>query len=171
VNGRYSTTDYNASFVGFLPSRNPVVAIIVVTDSPRVYPNTGGWVSAPVFKRIAEATLQYLGVPPTINPAPPVLIARNPEGSPEQTAGPDPTEPVVSLVADGPAGTVPDVRGLSAREAVRKLVRIGLNARVSGNGFVVSQQPEPGSPLEDGGLCTLVLSRAGGEIAQGSARP
>ena len=30
--------------------------------------------------------------------------------------------PVVSLIADGPPGTVPDLRGLSAREAVRKLV-------------------------------------------------
>ena len=34
VDGRYSKSDYNASFVGFIPSRNPAVAIIVVTDSP-----------------------------------------------------------------------------------------------------------------------------------------
>ena len=33
--------------------------------------------------------------------------------------------PVVSLVADGPPGTVPDLRGLSAREAVRTLVKLG----------------------------------------------
>ncbi len=30
VNGRYSNSDYFASFVGFLPSRNPVAAVIVV---------------------------------------------------------------------------------------------------------------------------------------------
>src|SRR4029079_9383568 len=60
VNGHYSTAEYNASFVGFVPSRNPVVATIVVTDSPRTYPNTGGYVSAPVFKRIGEANLQDL---------------------------------------------------------------------------------------------------------------
>ena len=42
VNGHYSTSDYNASFVGFIPSRNPVVAIIVVTDSPHAGPYTGG---------------------------------------------------------------------------------------------------------------------------------
>jgi cell division protein FtsI/penicillin-binding protein 2 len=35
VNGRYSTSDYYASFVGFLPSRKPVATIIVVLDSPR----------------------------------------------------------------------------------------------------------------------------------------
>jgi cell division protein FtsI (penicillin-binding protein 3) len=32
VNGRYSNTDYYSSFVGFLPSRNPVATVIVVID-------------------------------------------------------------------------------------------------------------------------------------------
>ena len=81
VNGHYSTSDYNASFVGFIPSRKPVVAIIVVTDSPHAGPYTGGIVSAPVFKRIAEATLQYLGVPPDLDPEPPVLAARQDAGA------------------------------------------------------------------------------------------
>ena len=34
VNGRYSKSDYNASFVGFVPSRKPALTIIVVIDSP-----------------------------------------------------------------------------------------------------------------------------------------
>ena len=117
VNGRYSTSDYNASFVGFIPSRNPVVAIIVVTDSPRTYPNTGGFVSAPVFKRIAEATLQYLGVPRSVDPEPPILVARN--NSEVPTAVPMTGAPMVSLVTDETPGTVPDLRGLSAREATQ----------------------------------------------------
>jgi cell division protein FtsI/penicillin-binding protein 2 len=159
VNGRYSTTDYNASFVGFVPSRNPAVAIIVVTDAPHVYPNTGGWVSAPVFKRIAEATLQYLGVPPTINPPAPVLVARH-DGSATTPASRDAaSQPVVSLVADGPPGTVPDLRGMSAREAVRKLVKLGMNARTSGDGFVVSQDPAAGTPIDAEAVCRLVLQR------------
>jgi cell division protein FtsI (penicillin-binding protein 3) len=160
VNGRYSTTDYNASFVGFVPSRNPAVAIIVVTDAPHVYPNTGGWVSAPVFKRIAEATLQYLGVPPSIDPPSPVLVARHDREEATTPASREPaTQPVVSLVADGPPGTVPDLRGMSAREAVSKLAKLGMTARVSGDGFVVSQDPKPGMPLEQGGVCRLVLAR------------
>jgi cell division protein FtsI/penicillin-binding protein 2 len=48
VNGRYSTSDYNASFVGFIPSRKPVVAIIVVTDSPHAGPAPGYRVGAGV---------------------------------------------------------------------------------------------------------------------------
>ena len=35
VNGRYSRSDYNVSFVGFVPSRAPLFTIIVVLDSPR----------------------------------------------------------------------------------------------------------------------------------------
>jgi membrane peptidoglycan carboxypeptidase len=157
VNGRYSTTDYNASFVGFVPSRRPAVAIIVVTDAPHVYPNTGGWVSAPVFKRIAEATLQYLGVAPDVDAVPPVLVARH--GDAENVGDDDPPRPTVSLVADGEPGTVPDLRGMSAREAVRKLVTLGMHARASGDGIVVSQDPPPGAPLDPGTVCRLVLDR------------
>ena len=54
----------------------PALAIIVVIDAPHAGGNSGGAVAAPIFKRIAEAALRYLGVPPTINPAPPVLVAR-----------------------------------------------------------------------------------------------
>jgi beta-lactam-binding protein with PASTA domain len=70
------------------------------------------------------------------------------------------TEPVVSLVADAAPGTIPDLRGLSAREAVRTLVRLGLVARITGDGVVVTQEPAAGMPLEQGGVCRLVLARA-----------
>ena len=160
VNGHYSSSDWNASFVGFLPSRDPVVAIIVVTDSPHTKGHTGGVVSAPVFKKIAEATLRYLGVGPTINPSSPVLVARQDEAEHHPTAGAGEDEgPVVSLVADGPPGTVPDLHGLSARDAVRRLVKLGMSARVSGDGFVVSQSPAAGAPIAGDALCHLVLER------------
>ena len=173
VNGRYSQSDYNASFVGFLPSRNPALAIIVVVDSPHG-PNHyyGGPVSAPIFKRIAESALLYLGIAPTIDPAPPVLVVRRePDGPPSRIrrfGGASPQPPsaaagdrtVVSLVADGLPGTMPDVRGLSARDAVGALVKLGLSARITGDGVVVSQDPLPGAPLDDAGPCRLVLARA-----------
>ena len=41
-------------------------------------------------------------------------------------------------------GTVPDVRGLSARDAMRKLTRFGLSARMQGDGFVAEQDPRAG---------------------------
>jgi cell division protein FtsI (penicillin-binding protein 3) len=159
--GRYSHSDYNASFIGFFPSRNPAAALIVVVDSPHG-PNGyhGGSVAAPIFKRISEATLRHLGLAPTINPAPPVLVAQRGEATGHATATSGDAEPVVSFVADGPPGTVPDLHGMSAREAVRKLVKIGLSARVAGIGFVVSQEPPAGTPLEPGAVCRLRLARS-----------
>jgi cell division protein FtsI (penicillin-binding protein 3) len=171
ISGHYSRSEYNASFVGFLPSRDPAVTIIVVLDSPHATSYYGGIVAAPIFKRIAESTLRHLGIAPTINPATPVMVTRtstgpnsagssgNDDGPSVATANSVSAHPIVSLVADGPAGTVPDVRGLSAREAVRTLARLGLIARVTGDGFVVSQEPAAETPAETGGVCRLVLDR------------
>lgn len=171
IDGRYSHSEYNASFVGFVPSRDPAVAIIVVTDSPHgPHGYYGGSVSAPIFERIAGAAVQYLGVAPTVNPAPPVLVARRSDPPETPTAAPVAAAPVVSLVADGVPGTVPDLTGLSAREAVCRLAAIGLTARASGDGVVVSQQPAPGTPVDDAGTCRLMLDRAVAHPA-GSGRP
>jgi cell division protein FtsI (penicillin-binding protein 3) len=161
IDGQYSHSDHYASFVGFAPSRNPVLAMVVVIDSAKG-PNGdhGGMVAAPIFKNIGESALRYLGVPSTINPAPPVLVARHDFAGAAPASVADREEPVISLIADGPPGTVPDVRGMSAREAVRKLVTLGLNAYASGNGIVVSQSLEPGTPLEADALCRLVLQRS-----------
>jgi cell division protein FtsI/penicillin-binding protein 2 len=194
VNGHYSHSDHMASFIGFMPSRNPALAIVVVIDSPKG-PNGdhGGAVAAPIFQRIAEASLRYLGVAPDVNPAPPVLVARQQDNdSRDATAGPPAetrlteasstapsttatrltdasttrapaaislTSPqVATLVVD--AGTVPDVRGMSAREAVRTLFKLGINAHISGDGIVVSQMPAPGEPIDRGGVCRLALERS-----------
>jgi len=161
VNGQYSHSDYNASFVGFVPSRDPAVAIIVVIDSPHG-PNQyfGGTVSAPIFQRIAEATLRYLGVGQTINPIPPVLVARHDEAAgPAAVKSRASSTPVVSFVNNAPPGTMPDLRGLSAREALRAAVKLGLTARVEGTGFVVAQDPPAGTPLDTVSACRVTLGR------------
>jgi membrane peptidoglycan carboxypeptidase len=160
--GHYLKNDYNCSFVGFVPSRKPALTIIVVIDSPRgPNPAFGGTVSAPIFRRIAEAALRYLGVTPSVNPAPPVLIARSDEGRQVTVSGP--TAPLAIVPATGPsiAGQVvlPELRGLSLREALRVLARLGITPRVSGEGVVIEQDPLPGTALESGGACRLALGR------------
>jgi cell division protein FtsI (penicillin-binding protein 3) len=159
--GQYSHSDYNASFVGFVPSRDPAVAIVVVIDSPHG-PNEyfGGTVSAPIFRRIAEATLRYLGVGQTINPIPPVLVARHDEAAgPAAVKSRVDLKPTVSFVNDTPAGTMPDLRGMSAREALRAAVKLGLTARVEGTGFVVAQDPPAGAALDTVSSCRVTLGR------------
>lgn len=163
IDGRYSASENNVSFAGFLPSRNPAVTIVVVLDAPHAGGRAGGVVAAPIFKRIAQSALLYLGIAPNRNPAPPVLVARRDESAETPTAVSETREGVVSFVADGPPGTVPDLHGLSAREAIGKLVKLGLGARVTGNGFVMSQDPPPGAPLEPGTTGRLFLTRSPGD--------
>lgn len=63
----YSSTDYWASFVGFVPASNPVFCVLVTLDRPDPKKSrTGGAVAAPVFSRIATATARYLGIPPDL---------------------------------------------------------------------------------------------------------
>jgi cell division protein FtsI (penicillin-binding protein 3) len=158
VNGRYSSSQQNVSFVGFVPSRDPVMTVIVMVDSPRVGGDTGGAIAAPIFKRIADASMRQLGITPTINPAPPIIVARNqaPAVAPASVVG-QPT--VMALPANMTEAGLPDLRGMSAREALRELARLGLTARMQGAGVVVDQDPPPGSPYEPGTSCALVLTR------------
>ena len=168
VNGRYSHSDYYASFVAFLPSRNPVATIIVVIDSPHAHGYYGGPIAGPVFKRVAEATLRHLGVPPTLNAQPPVLVARS-SGEPFDTALGRPriesarserNAALVPIASAGVSGDLPDLRGLSAREALRVLTQLGVPVRLNGRGIVASQKPAPGTPFEPGMPCELWLERA-----------
>ena len=66
-------------------------------------------------------------------------------------------QPEIDLAAR--EGLMPDVRGLSAREALRVLARVGVEARITGDGFVATQGIVPGTPLERGRVCALVLRR------------
>lgn len=61
--GGYSTTNYVASFIGFLPAHDPRVEVLVVVDSPRgnIY---GGSVAAPAFQQIGSFLTQVLSIPP-----------------------------------------------------------------------------------------------------------
>jgi cell division protein FtsI (penicillin-binding protein 3) len=62
--GGYSHSANIASFVGFLPSDNPEIGMIVVVDEPQPL-RTGGAVAAPVFREIAEQAVRYLDVQPS----------------------------------------------------------------------------------------------------------
>jgi cell division protein FtsI/penicillin-binding protein 2 len=62
IPGGYSTTRYVASFVGFVPARNPQLVVLVVVDEPSVH--FGGAVAAPAFEKIASFALQHLEIAP-----------------------------------------------------------------------------------------------------------
>jgi stage V sporulation protein D (sporulation-specific penicillin-binding protein) len=149
VNGSYrGHNNYNVSFVGFAPSRKPRFTIIVVVDSPHGVPAYGGTVAAPVFQRIAEAALRHYGVQRTINAPPPLLVRRDAPDAPLQASGP--AAPPSVLPAGHTSGgdpVVPDLTGMSGRDALRTLAALGLPTQIVGHGSVTDQRPLPGTPV------------------------
>ncbi len=171
IDGRYSHTDHNASFVGFVPADAPRLVIMVMLDTPRTAmingirqrAYTGGAVAAPIFQRIAEASLRYLGVPRTSDAARlPLVVRRAPPAGADvrpvgwsETVG-APTGPAVVARDDG---SMPDLRGLSARQAVDALGRIGLRAEFTGDGAVAGHLPAAGESVDPGATVIIRLQR------------
>ncbi len=156
VDGRYSETDHISSFVGFVPSTRPKLAILVVIDDVVRF---GGTVAAPAFRRIAEASLRHLGVPRNIDAPPSLLVRADPPPPPRpRPAALHPTSGEPAAAASVP-GEMPDLGGLSARVALDAVTAIGLTARSQGQGFVVAQSPTPGSPIAGEQTVTLWLDR------------
>jgi cell division protein FtsI (penicillin-binding protein 3) len=144
--GGYMAGHYVGSFGGYVPADNPRLVMLVVIDEPRGE-HYGGAVAAPVFKEIAEATLRYMGVAPSI-PSRTIDVGR-----PLLAAFSQPSTAV------GPATAVPDLRGLDARAAIAKAVASGLTVRAIGSGVVTSQDPVPGGALPDSRRLTLIFSK------------
>ncbi len=61
--GKYSETEFIASFIGFIPAEDPKLAILVLIDRPKtdIY---GGTVAASIFSETARDVLNYLGIFP-----------------------------------------------------------------------------------------------------------
>ena len=66
----YNSTDYFASFIGYVPADNPQFLLLVSAEHPTKVAHTGAGVSAPTFKRIAERTLEYMQIDPEMEPEP-----------------------------------------------------------------------------------------------------
>jgi cell division protein FtsI (penicillin-binding protein 3) len=197
---RYAHGHYVAWFAGFVPAMRPEIVLVVMVDEPRGPKTHGGEVSAPVFARVAEPVLEYLGVPPDVDgtlvidrplvaAAPdagrgdadrPVTAAeRRPAGSAARggakAAGRTPAEasaPAVPVLASllgiplpagtaarpaTPPGTMPDVTGLSLRQAIETLAGLGLNCAAERGGPRVSRQvPPPGTPITATTRCAVI---------------
>jgi cell division protein FtsI (penicillin-binding protein 3) len=169
LTGRYSHDKFIASFVGFVPAKNPTVAIAVVIDEPMVE-HAGGAVAAPVFRRVAQAALEYKGLTPRGTPhADPAALAREPDpanAAYEALRRSRGQAPAVQETAtsNGPIAAgkvrVPDMTGWPARQAVRKSIELGVAPRVEGSGLISRQDPAPGSVMDKGASLLLVFEPA-----------
>ena len=59
----YSKDKRIASFAGYAPYSDPKITVVVVIDQPKNKPYYGGKWAAPVFSKVVERSLNYLGVP------------------------------------------------------------------------------------------------------------
>ena len=73
--------------------------------------------------------------------------------------------------AAGRDGVMPDLRGLSARAAIRVLSKAGFTPHVAGTGVVTVQVPVAGEPIEPGSSVRLWLDRAAPAPAEPSTEP
>jgi cell division protein FtsI (penicillin-binding protein 3) len=162
---KYSDTHFVASFTGFVPAEKPRLVISVVLDDPMGGTHAGGSVAGPVFRRIGEMALRYLGVTPR-GTVPMKLSdvsdrAKDPDMVGAKQARMPVAPPVVNFApARAGEAKVPDFAGWPAREAVKTAIGLGLVPAVEGSGRLAKQDPPAGSVLPKGATIKLFFEPA-----------
>ncbi|MNJ82768.1 Stage V sporulation protein D [compost metagenome] len=182
ADGRYGeegNKTYQASFVGYFPADEPLYSCIVVVAAPSkdIY---GATVSGTVFSAIANKvysnSLNYhkaineekkrVADAPVIKDGNitdlmtvlkrlhlPYQLDAYSEWSHVRSSGSN-----ISIVPRKISSTtVPSVVGLTAKDAVYLIERLGMHVYIRGNGKVVKQTIPAGSPVVAGGLMELIL--------------
>lgn len=199
-NGQYTKT-YSTSFCGYFPADKPKYSCIVVVDSPRNGRIYGADVAAPVFREVADKCMarDLLSQRPLLAKArlnksrvPRVRAGMQDElalvcqklglaGKTQATGGEEwvraasdtafHARTVALVVNPVRAGRVPQVRGLTLRDALFLLENKGLHVRAVGTGRVREQSLAVGSPAKRGTVITLRLEESGPRLAAPQALP
>ncbi len=180
----YKTEDrisYQASFVGYFPAENPLYSCIVVVNSPSNGVYFGNLVAGTVFKDISDkvyATRFFKDYRPDkkedIKPSAPDAgngyradineVLKNIDVNYRRTADDDwvstrENGDTVSLAGiKVQPGLVPDVRGMSLRDAIYLLENKGIKVVYSGKGKVLRQSPEHGARYNEGTVVSLEMN-------------
>jgi cell division protein FtsI (penicillin-binding protein 3) len=181
INGNYQEV-YYTSFAGYFPADRPKYSMVVVIDSPKGIAVFGGDVSAPVFKDIADkiyATDLDLSVvnQSKISPAQ-TIGAKFPYIASGKSEELQSIFDYLKLPFKSPAqgdwvtaannagqfqqvetekSVVPNVSGMSLRDALYILENKGLKVNFNGKGKVLTQSISPGTPLAPNSTIELVL--------------
>jgi len=179
--GAYTKT-YYTSFVGYFPANKPKYSCIVVIDNPKGFLQYGSDVSAPVFKEVADKIysldvemqrplvkdpLAKQGVFPEIKAGNAEELKKlcnqlgisNHMVGKEDWVGTVPSNNAV-LFKDRAVqqGLIPDVKGMTLRDALYILENKGLHVQFAGRGRIVEQSLPPGTRASKGGTIYLRLS-------------
>ena len=160
----YSSEQVKTSFIGFFPADNPQLAILVVLDEPQ-RDKWGGVATAPVFRDIGEQLLTRFKTHirtaslPTEErdvPQPKLQFVSTPAVLPSMvsTAMAMP----IPLVTETQQSLVPDFRGLTIREVLKRANELGLTIQIKGSGWAAEQRPAANSPIPASRLCTVTFA-------------
>ncbi|WP_041484142.1 penicillin-binding protein [Desulfitobacterium metallireducens] len=151
--GGYSTTDFIASFAAFAPADNPKIAVLVTIDTPRGDSHQGGTLGGPRAKAIIEGALQYYGIP--VAKETQSIVSTLPVQNFVRPM-PQPFTPVRQPLAG--ETVIPDVTGLTLRQAGDVLAKAELHFSFSGTGLALSQNPAPGQVVNKGSTVEIKFS-------------
>jgi cell division protein FtsI (penicillin-binding protein 3) len=137
---KYSSKRHVATFIGFVPSSQPKLVILVMIDEPKGL-SYGGVVAAPCFREVGLWSLNYLRVNPQVR-----LVDKGTDVRDDANDMSD-----QGKVDHGPikvkAELLPDFRGLGMREVAKKVRALGLTVLLEGTGLAYKQHPRPGSHM------------------------
>jgi cell division protein FtsI (penicillin-binding protein 3) len=160
IDGKYSKSHYNSSFIGFFPVENPQILCLVLVNSPE-RGKYGGAVGAPIFKEIAEkivkSNIKYFqsnqsGKQDKIE-LKNTYSSNNPE-SKIMTVSNNTTKSIDNDYALK-NNLMPDLSKYSLRDALLILSKLGLKYKISGSGPVVAQSISPGMRIQKGITCKI----------------
>jgi len=139
--------NYISSFSGYFPADDPKYSCIVVIHEPdKSVGYYGADVSGPVFKKIAQKIYTYS---PVIDEVQDVnQKSELVEASYDQ----------YYAVAQKYKTIMPNLKGMSAMDAISILENMGLKVQIVGNGTVSKQSIKSGQKIKPQSLITLVLS-------------
>lgn len=141
----YMSGHYIASFCGFAPVEDPQIVVLVVIDDPKglFY---GGQVAAPIASSIFSQVLRYLEIEPSSD------AFTEPEKEDKTPDAPAAESSKSKMPTDVPAGKVvmPDLTGLTIREAADKLAESSITLEASGSGRATYQSVPAYSIVDPG---------------------
>jgi cell division protein FtsI (penicillin-binding protein 3) len=159
--GGYEQGSYMASFIGFFPAEDPRLVGLITLDNPRTE-HLGGLTAAPVFKNAAKRIVSLSGESILAGAVNQVSFSSLPQEASEFTRQEPGELPMEGRDLFAAADTnaqgqtlLPDLRGMTIREAVRILRAHDLRWRLKGSGLVINQIPEPNTPIKTDEECLL----------------
>ncbi len=139
--GGYSDKIFGASCLAILPADDPMYICYIIIENPKGVSYYGGTIASPVIKKLIDDLIVYGQIP------------RSNENITEHPGK------IVIPVSRNEAidGVLPDFIGFSKRELIPLFQEGTISVNLSGEGWVVNQDPPAGTPIEPGMILNLEL--------------